>query len=138
MQAAAERDGPRVAIDAFFTEMCPGLWNAIDEARRDRYRDNAAMLFAALTEPPTPLTRQQLRQVSVPVLVLAGQDSHPALRAITRVLADALPHARLVELADSGHVTYAEQPAQFARAVSAFLTELAGVRGHGEVAVPGC
>lgn len=128
VRTAVERGGPRAGVDAFFAAMCPGLWAAIDEPRRDRYRANAAMLLATLTEPPTTITAVQLRDVAVPVLALTGRDSHPALRAITRVLADELPNARLLDLPRCGHVTYAEQPADFARAVSDFTTELAGVR----------
>jgi pimeloyl-ACP methyl ester carboxylesterase len=57
--------------------------------------------------------------------VLAGTESHPALRAIASTLARALPDARFVELAGSGHVTYAERPEDFARVVAAFATEVA-------------
>jgi pimeloyl-ACP methyl ester carboxylesterase len=36
----------------------------------------------------------------------------------------ALPSARFVELASSGHVPYAERPDDFARAVAAFASEI--------------
>jgi 3-oxoadipate enol-lactonase len=36
----------------------------------------------------------------------------------------ALPDAHFVELAGSGHVTYAERPDEFAQAVAAFATEV--------------
>jgi Predicted hydrolases or acyltransferases (alpha/beta hydrolase superfamily) len=120
---AAETGGPRQAVDAFFTAVCPGLWARLSEARRDRYRDNAAMLMANLTEPPTAITREDLRAVDVPVLAVTGRDSHPALRALTTVLAAEVPGARLLDLPDCGHVTYAEQPAAFASAVSAFAVD---------------
>jgi pimeloyl-ACP methyl ester carboxylesterase len=35
-----------------------------------------------------------------------------------------LPDARFVELEECGHVTYAEQPGAFARAVSVFAAEI--------------
>jgi 3-oxoadipate enol-lactonase len=125
VSSAEASGGPRAAVDAFFAAVCPGLWAIADEPRKDRYRDNAAVLLAGLQSPATPITRRDLGTVALPVLVIAGADSHPALRTIAHVLADSLPDARLIELPDCGHVTYAEQPATFARAVRAFAAELA-------------
>jgi pimeloyl-ACP methyl ester carboxylesterase len=62
--------------------------------------------------------------ISVPALVIAGDASHPALRSIARRLAAGLPDARFIELADCGHVTYAEQPEAFAEVASTFAAEL--------------
>ena len=120
MQAAAEEGGPRSAVDAFFQLMCPGLWNTIDEQHKDRYRGNAEMLFPALTAPADPVPDDDLAAIKVPVLVITGADSHPALRTIAARLASRLPQGGLLELAHSGHVTYAEEPAAFATAVRAF------------------
>lgn len=52
------------------------------------------------------------------MLVIHGDISHPMFRAVARVLADGVPNAQLRQLAGSGHVTYAEQPEQYARAVT--------------------
>ncbi len=120
VQAAAEEGGARSAVDAFLQLMCPGLWNSIDEQHKDRYRDNAEMLFPALTAPADPVPDADLAAIEVPVLVITGSDSHPALRTIAVRLASGLPQGELLELAHSGHVTYAEQPAAFATAVRAF------------------
>lgn len=124
VQRAAETDGPRAAVDAFFGALCPGLWSGIDESRKDRYRDNAPMLFADLGMPSYEIAEEDIRHIDVPALVLAGATSHPALRAAARTLAAWLPNARYLEL-ECGHVTYAERPEQFARAVAAFASELA-------------
>ncbi|MEP6600107.1 MAG: alpha/beta hydrolase, partial [Actinomycetota bacterium] len=125
VSAAEASGGPRAAADAFFAAVCPGLWAIADEPRKDRYRDNAEVLLAGLQSPATQITPADLDAVTLPVLVIAGADSHPALRTIAHVLADSLPDARLIEIPDCGHVTYAEQPATFARAVRAFAGELA-------------
>ena len=74
--------------------------------------------------PSLDVTAADLAAVTVPALVIAGDTSHPALRSIAHRLAAALPDARFVELADCGHVTYAEQPDAFAHAVSVFAAEL--------------
>ena len=118
--------GPRAAVDTFFSFVCPGLWSSIDEGRKDRYRDNAQIGLADLRSPSTEATVAELAGVGVPALVIAGERSHPSLRAIAGKLAAALPDARLVELAGSGHVTYAERPDAFAGAVAAFAAELDG------------
>lgn len=124
LDAATAAGGPRAAVDAFFSLLCPGLWSIIDESRKDRYRDNAEIGFTDLRSPSLDVTADELAAVTIPVLVLAGDISHPSLRSVARRLAGALPDARLVELADCGHVTYAEQPDAFAGTVSVFAGEL--------------
>ena len=124
VRPAAETGGPRAAVDAFFSLVCPGLWSRLDQAAKDRYRANAPMLFAEFASPPYQLGPRDVVGIAVPCLVLAGTESHPALRAIAATLARALPDARFVELAGSGHVTYAERPDEFARVVAAFATEV--------------
>jgi 3-oxoadipate enol-lactonase len=121
---AAANKGPRAAVDAFFALVCPGLWSALDETAKDRYRANAHMLLAEFSGPRYNLSVEDLSAIAVPALVIAGTTSHPALRSIARILARGLPDARFVELPGSGHVTYAERPDEFASAVAAFTTEL--------------
>ena len=122
VRQAAETEGPRAAVDAFFAAICPGLWTQVDEPHKDRYRGNASMLFADLGMPSYEISPDDVARINVPALVVAGTASHPALRTGARTLAGWLPDARYLEL-DCGHVTYAEQPEQFARAVAAFATE---------------
>jgi 3-oxoadipate enol-lactonase len=124
LEAATARGGPRAAVDAFFSLLCPGLWAILDEDRKDRYRDNADIGFTDLRSPSLDVTADDLAGVTLPVLVLAGDRSHPSLRSVAHRLAAALPDARFVELADCGHVTYAEQPDAFAGAVSVFAAEI--------------
>ncbi|MGH8984515.1 MAG: alpha/beta fold hydrolase [Acidimicrobiia bacterium] len=124
VEQASVTGGPRAAVDAFFSFVCPGLWSIIDEDRKDRYRANAEIGFTDLRSPSLDVTAEDLAVVSVPALVVAGSTSHPSLRSIAHQLAAAFPDARFVELEGSGHVTYAEQPAAFAHAVSVFAAEL--------------
>ena len=124
VQQAAEADGPRAAVDAFFAAVCPGLWSTIDEARKDRYRDNAPVMFTDLAMPPYQIARDDVAHIHVPCLVVAGAVSHPALRTAAHTLADWLPDARYLEL-KCGHVTYAERPEEFAQGVAAFGVEMA-------------
>lgn len=127
LQAAMESGGPPAAVDAFFDYMCPGLWHAIDERRRDLYRANAGELLPDLQMPPYQVTPGDLAEVRVPCLVLKGDRSHPSLMRIADTIGRSIPGAELVELRGSGHVTYAEQPGAFAAAVRAFATRRGGV-----------
>jgi 3-oxoadipate enol-lactonase len=124
VQHAAETHGPRAAVDAFFAAICPGLWFRIDDSQKDRYRDNAPMLFVDLGMPTYEITRDDIAGIDVRTLVVAGTASHPALRTAAHTLASWLPDARYLEL-DCGHVTYAEQPEQFARAIATFASNAA-------------
>ena len=121
---AAQAGGPRAAVDAFFPLVCAGLWAQIDESAKDRYRANGPMMLAELTGTPYTLSLEQVAEITLPCLVIAGTISHAALRSIAATLARALPDARFVELDGSGHVTYAERPDDFARAVAAFTHEI--------------
>jgi 3-oxoadipate enol-lactonase len=116
--------GPTAAVDAFMSLVCPGLWSIIDDNRKADYRANAAIGLSDLHSQSLVLTPAHLATVSIPTLVLAGGVSHPSFRSVARRLAAALPDARFVEIAGSGHVTYAERPADFANAVRVFAAEL--------------
>ncbi len=120
----AAKDGPRAAVDAFFALICPGLWAALDEPAKDRYRANAHMMVAEFDGPRYHLGVAELSTVTVPALVIAGAASHPSLRAIAVALARGLPDARFIEFEGCGHVCYAERPDEFARAVATFATEV--------------
>jgi 3-oxoadipate enol-lactonase len=124
VRPAAATGGPAAAVDAFFPLVCPGLWSGLDETAKDRYRANGPMMLAEFASPPYQLGLNDAAGIALPCLVIAGTQSHPALRAIAATLARALPDARFIELAGSGHVTYAERPGEFARAVAAFATEI--------------
>lgn len=124
VEQASVTDGPRAAVDAFFSFACPGLWLIIDDTRKDRYRANAEIGFTDLRSQSLDVTAEDLVAVTVPTLVVAGSESHRSLRSIAHQLAAALPDARFVELESSGHVTYAERPDEFANAVSVFAAEL--------------
>ncbi len=116
---------PRAAVDAFFEIVCPGLWEMLEEPRRDRpYRANVDELFGDLSMPPYQISRADLAQIRVPCLMVRGSESEPLLRTITGILAEVIPGAQLVELQDSGHVTYAEKPGEFAAAVIEFAKRL--------------
>jgi pimeloyl-ACP methyl ester carboxylesterase len=124
VKPAVAAGGPRAAVDAFFTTVCPGLWSTLDEAGKEPYRANAEMLLAEFAGPSYKLRPADLPQIRVPILFLHGDLSHPMFPAVVRVLANGVPQAQLREMTGSGHVTYAERPDEFSRAVSDFVAGL--------------
>jgi pimeloyl-ACP methyl ester carboxylesterase len=76
-----------------------------------------------LASRPSDLA-ERLKEFTLPVLVIAGADDRiiPTLDSVR--LANELPNARLVVIADSGHVPHEERPAAFMDAVINFLSIL--------------
>lgn len=139
IEAALARGGPMAAVDAFFDDVCAGLWKTIDEERRQTYRDNHFELFGDLQMPPYRISLANLAHVQVPCRMLIGARTLPIFREITTSVARAIPGAELVEIPESGHVTYAENPAAFATAVREFATRVAGGADRGgAVESPAC
>ena len=68
--------------------------------------------------------RQKLSSVSVPTLVIVGGYDWVCPPAASRVLADEIPGAGLVEIADAGHFPFSEEPSLFGDAVHDFLGRL--------------
>jgi pimeloyl-ACP methyl ester carboxylesterase len=119
LEAAFRRNDPRAAVDAFFDYMCPGLWGKIDDAAKEPYRANHGELLPDLQMPQYQISVEDLQRITVPCTIVSGSESHPVLRRVAKVIADALPSGSFVELAGVGHVTYAEAPEEFARLVLA-------------------
>ena len=124
IEQAVDASGPRAAVDAFFEYMCPGLWEIIDELRKDTYRDNSAELFGDLQMPPYQISAEDLKAIGVRCRIISGDQSLPLLRRIAKTLAENIPRATFVELQRSGHVTYAEQPERFVQTVEDFANRL--------------
>lgn len=78
----------------------------------------AAMVVEIATQPDQ---LDQLRQIKCPTLVMVGEQDTLLLDDARRV-ADAIPGARLVVVADAGHAPQLETPDTFAREVQVFLS----------------
>ena len=124
VEAGIARGGPAGAVDAFFSVVCPGVWNVIPEAARDRYRANLAAFWDDLKAPQYQVTRADLPAMRTACLVMRGTTSMPFFQHVTSALVEGLPNSQLVELQGSGHVTYFEKPMEFAAAVRAFVEGL--------------
>lgn len=67
-------------------------------------------------------------RLAMPVLVIAGRHDGASVPAGLRDLTQRLPNARFVEYERSGHFVYLDQPGQFARDVTMFVTAATRVR----------
>jgi 3-oxoadipate enol-lactonase len=75
-----------------------------------------------------PDSRETLRTISVPVLVVVGEDDVLTPIKEARAIAEALPtsaRVRLEIIAGAGHVPCLERPAATTHAISDFLSTLA-------------
>ncbi|MFO0744058.1 MAG: alpha/beta hydrolase [Myxococcota bacterium] len=82
-------------------------------------------LFATLLADASERTAlPELPRLAVPALVMAGQDDGFTPIAVSKVLAQTLPAARLVVVPGTSHTAPLEAPEAFASAIGAFLDEL--------------
>jgi 3-oxoadipate enol-lactonase len=92
-------------------------------------RQSAAGVVGALQAlRDRPDSRETLRSISVPSLVIVGEDDVLTPIKEARAIAEALPSAarvRLEIIAGAGHVPCLERPAATTHALSDFLTRLA-------------
>jgi pimeloyl-ACP methyl ester carboxylesterase len=68
-----------------------------------------------------PDVTERLAAIRVPALVICGQHDAISPRAEMRQIAERLPSARYVEVADAGHMAPLEQPAPVNAAIREFL-----------------
>jgi len=67
----------------------------------------------------------RLGDVSVPTLVVVGEDEKPRMLEQADLFLESIPGARRVDVAAAGHQIHLEQPGAVAAAVESFLEELA-------------
>ncbi|WP_030906505.1 alpha/beta fold hydrolase [Streptosporangium amethystogenes] len=67
-----------------------------------------------------------LRGIKTPVLVIVGEEDEITPPAEADAMVEAVPDGRLAVIEKAGHLSAIEQPEAFNRAVSGFITELAG------------
>lgn len=119
---------------AFLADFLPNLVS--DQTRRSRPEVMARLWEAARRVPDRALvaclqgmmdrpdSRQLLKQLSVPALVVAGEQDAVVPVESARAMAEALPRARLVVVAGAGHVPSVEEPEATASALREFLSAL--------------
>jgi 3-oxoadipate enol-lactonase len=131
MIALAKESGPRAVID----QMLPKLLGADTAVRRPALADDLRAI--ALAQPTTgimaalqamrdrPDSTSGLAKVTVPTLVLVGEQDILIPPAKSRDMSRALPNSRVVVISGAGHMANLEQPDAFNTAVKDYLHGLA-------------
>lgn len=104
------------------TDECQGIGRAMIRARAPTRRGYAAQLYALTGYSSLPW----LHRLSVPTLVLAGDDDPVVPTVNARVLALLLPQSRLVVIRGGGHWFLLERTDEVARELDGFLGARAG------------
>lgn len=81
-------------------------------------------LWNFASAPRSNLSDQQLSNLTMPVLVITGDDDRVVATNGSIELADKLPKARLNVIAQSGHLPHEETPSEFLQAVADAWTHL--------------
>ncbi len=119
---AGDADGAaRHFVDYWMGE---GAWHRTPEARKPPIVASIANIRRwghALTTEPTPL--EAFRALEVPVLYMVGRKSTRSALGVARLLAPALPQAKLVEFENLGHMAPVTHPEPVNEAISRFLME---------------
>jgi pimeloyl-ACP methyl ester carboxylesterase len=117
------------AFNAWWSRVAPlgyAAWTEVEQAHAAIGRTNFAANRAFFSvEPPADLA-ERLRQVSAPVLVIAGADDCSTGVAQVLALAQLFPAGAAVTVERCGHYPWVEQPAVFHREVTRFLSGLTG------------
>ena len=99
-------------------------WEGNEQAGRELFGDFARQeplhQFNTIEFPNLDL-RSDLRSISAPTLVVAGDDDMIAGPVCAEAILRELPDGRLVTIADSGHFVYVEQTDAFRAALTGFL-----------------
>ena len=122
--AAIRSGNAQEAVSAYVDLVSPpGGWKEFPDARKQHYRDNAHTLPMAVTDPTArEVDCSTLRTLSVPVLVLAGENTPPAARATNEALLDCLPAgAEYARVPRAAHYWYVDNPVDATRVLRRFF-----------------
>jgi 3-oxoadipate enol-lactonase len=124
MIARIKAEGPSVAAEAMMPKM---FTEGVDPevrttAERWMLEEPAGTLVADLTAMrDRPDSTPMLGQVSVPTLVIVGDQDPITPPADSQAMADAIPGARMVTIEGASHLAPVEQPQQVSEALNEFL-----------------
>jgi pimeloyl-ACP methyl ester carboxylesterase len=102
----------------------PGYPEELTDADNERLFSDRSALARYGWKPflHDPYLRRWISVIDVPTLVVCGSHDRIVAPQNSRQLAAELPHATVIEIADSGHYPYLETPDEFLDAVVPFLT----------------
>lgn len=110
----------KVLIDGFGGE---GRFESLSPDARAVVMQNSRFFEASTgsSDPFPPVSRQKVRRLRMPVLIVAGENTIPLHRFVVEELARLLPNAERVTIPRAGHGSPRENPQAFNDAVATFL-----------------
>jgi pimeloyl-ACP methyl ester carboxylesterase len=102
----------------------PRLTARAEAAAMNRICVDRNTLFIADSTPLDPLDPpaiKRLAEVRVPTLVVSGALDYAENRRASRILAEGIPNARIIEMGNCAHVPPMEEPERFAGILAEFL-----------------
>lgn len=122
-QAAFERGDLEGGLQLFTRAVLgPGGVAQMTEARREQARENLETFASQLTHAEfPPLDPDDVRRITVPTLLLSGQQSPLLMRLLTDRLHELLPHAERVNIPRASHDAHVDNPSAVTDAVLTFL-----------------
>ncbi|HVF65755.1 MAG TPA: alpha/beta hydrolase [Casimicrobiaceae bacterium] len=116
-----ERGTAAAVIDWLLSDS--GGWDALPDARRAPYLDNARTLFHVLEDRSLRAPGcEALGKLRIPILVLAGERTPPGLKFTNAAVPTCVAQAEYREVPRSGHLWYADNPDDGVRLLVQFLT----------------
>jgi pimeloyl-ACP methyl ester carboxylesterase len=113
VEAAAAVDVAGVGERFFRNVLGDEGWEALPEPAKQIFTANSRAILAEERGGLLEVTAAQLGTITCPALVVAGTDSPPGFGEAARLVADAIPSAR-VEWVDGGHLINPAHPAVLA------------------------
>jgi pimeloyl-ACP methyl ester carboxylesterase len=127
--ARIEREGAAGYLDDFLPLMVspktlesrPDLAKAVRAQMETR---TASLLGALQAMAQRPDSTSQLASITVPTLIVVGEDDKATPVSSSKAMHEAIPSSRLVFIPNAGHVSNIEQPDRFNAALVEFLQGL--------------
>ena len=91
----------------------PGGWKNLPDANQQGVRDNTWTIKSLLTDANEPLTCEQVMRISVPVLLVSGENSPDEYRHMQDALQPCLPRTERAIIPKAGHVMNVANPQAF-------------------------
>ena len=99
----------------------PGTWMRRTDEQRQLARDNAWTLVRQITDTDA-VTRDDLRKMQMPVLLLGGERGPPFLGQTMDAAQAYLPSVSRVTISNAGHLMNRDNPTEFNRVLATFLS----------------
>ena len=126
--AAAETDMNTVARTLIRAVLGDGAWEGFPEPAQQMFTGNGPAIVAEFRGGVLDVSAEQLRTIAQPTLLVAAEGSPPAFAELTKLIAAAMPSARL-ERVEGGHAIDPAHPV-----VLAFVDEVLAAKEEPSIA----